>query len=96
MADTYAAHHGLAIAQYLLVEGVAGMALGAMVLLIGLGLGATGNRRAGTFALVSGLAATTISLAQAVLGAAMAAARRTPRAPNRPPMSSICSIAWTA
>ena len=41
VADTYAAHHGLAIVQYLLVEGVAGMALGAMVLLIGLGLGAT-------------------------------------------------------
>ena len=73
VADTYAAHHGLAIVQYLLVEGVAGMALGAMVLLIGLGLGATGNRRAGTIVLVSGLAATTISLAQAVLGAAMAA-----------------------
>lgn len=73
VADAYAAHHGLAIVQYVLVEGVAGMALGAMVLLIGLGLGANGKRRARTIVLISGLSATTISLAQAGLGVVMAA-----------------------
>ncbi len=73
VADAYAAHQGLAIVQYLLVEGVAGIALGAMVLAIGLGLVANGARRAGKTVLVSGLAAATISLAQSVLGVIMAA-----------------------
>ena len=54
VADVYAAHQGLAIVQYLLVEGVAGIALGAMVLAIGLGLVANGARRAGRTVLVSG------------------------------------------
>ena len=73
VADAYAAHQGLAIVQYLLVEGVAGIALGAMVLAIGLGLVANGARRAGKTVLVSGLAAATISLAESVLGVIMAA-----------------------
>jgi hypothetical protein len=69
---TYGAHRGAAITQYLLVEGVAAIALAVVV--IGLGRAARRRRAAslGRATLVAGLSAAALSLAECALGLLLA------------------------
>jgi hypothetical protein len=69
---TYNAHQGAAMAQYLLVEGLAAIALAVVVLALGRAARRRGAERLGRVTVVAGLTAVALSLAQCVLGLLLA------------------------
>jgi hypothetical protein len=68
VVSTYAGHQGVAIAQYLLVEGLAAIALAIVVLALGRTARRRGARRLGAVVMLVGIGAVTISLAECALG----------------------------
>jgi hypothetical protein len=73
VVDTYSSHEAAAVTQYLLVEGLAGIALAFVVLALGQAAARRGAHQVGRAALVAGLGAATLSVIQAVLGVVLAA-----------------------
>jgi hypothetical protein len=69
---TYSAHQGAAMTQYLLIEGLAAIALAVVVIALGRGARRRGADRLGLATVVAGLTAVAISLAQCVLGLLLA------------------------
>jgi hypothetical protein len=69
---TYSAHQGAAIAQYLLIEGVAAIALAVVVMGLGRAARRRGALQAGRVTVVIGLTAVALSLAQCALGLLLA------------------------
>ncbi len=69
---SYSAHQAAAVTQYLLVEGVAGVALALVVLALGRAARRRGVDRLGRVALIAGLGAATLSLIQCALGLLLA------------------------
>jgi hypothetical protein len=69
---TYSAHQGAAMTQYLLIEGLAAIALAVVVFALGRGARRRGADRLGLATVVAGLTAVAISLAQCVLGLMLA------------------------
>jgi hypothetical protein len=69
---TFSAHQRAAMTQYLLVEGLAGIALAVVVIALGKTASRRGARRLGRATLVAGLSAVAISLAQCALGLLLA------------------------
>jgi hypothetical protein len=69
---TYSAHQGAAMTQYLLIEGLAAIALAVVVFALGRGARRRGADRLGLATVVAGLTAVAISLAQCVLGLLLA------------------------
>ena len=68
VVSAYTAHQGVAIAQYLLVEGVAALALAVVVLALGQTARRRGARRLGRVVVLAGVAAVIVSLVECVLG----------------------------
>jgi hypothetical protein len=68
VVSTYAGHQGVAIAQYLLVEGLAAIALAIVVLALGRTARRRGARRLGAVFMLVGIGAVTISLVECALG----------------------------
>jgi len=69
---TYRAHHGAAMTQYVLVEGLAAIALAVVVNALGQAARRRGARRLGAAAVVAGLTAVAVSLIECVLGLLLA------------------------
>ncbi len=69
---TYRAHHGAAMTQYVLVEGLAAIALAVVVNALGQAARRRGARRLGAAAVVAGLTAAAVSLIECVLGLLLA------------------------
>ena len=69
---TYSAHQGAALAQYLLIEGVAAIALAVVVTILGQAARRHGVGRLGAVAVVAGLTAAALSLIQCALGLLLA------------------------
>jgi hypothetical protein len=69
---TYRAHQLAAMTQYLLIEGVAAIALGVVVLALGQAARRRGAERLGVATVVAGLIAAALSLAECVLGLLLA------------------------
>jgi hypothetical protein len=69
---TYSAHPGAAMSQYLLVEGLAAIALAVVVLALGRAARARRAERLGRAVVVTGLTAATLSLVECVLGLLLA------------------------
>jgi Major Facilitator Superfamily len=69
---TYSAHQGAAMTQYLLIEGLAAIALAVVVFALGRGARRRGADRLGQATVVAGLTAVAISLAQCALGLLLA------------------------
>jgi hypothetical protein len=69
---TYRAHQGAAVTQYLLVEGLAAIALAVVVLALGQAARRRGAERLGVTAMVAGLTAAALSLVQCALGLVLA------------------------
>jgi hypothetical protein len=69
---TYRAHEGAALTQYVLVEGLAAIALAVVVTLLGQAARRRAAREFGLAAMVAGLTAVTISLVECVLGLLLA------------------------
>ena len=69
---TYSAHQSAAIMQYLLVEGLAAIALGVIVIALGWAARRRGADRLGLAAVVAGLTAAALSLAECALGLLLA------------------------
>jgi hypothetical protein len=69
---TYRAHQLAAMTQYLLIEGVAAIALAVVVLALGQAARRRGAERLGVATVVAGLIAAALSLAQCVLGLLLA------------------------
>jgi hypothetical protein len=72
VVDSYSSHEAAAVTQYLLVEGLAGIALAFVVLALGQAARQRGAERLGRAALIVGLGAATLSVIQAVLGVVLA------------------------
>lgn len=70
---TYSAHQSAAITQYLLVEGLAAIALAVVVIALGQAARRRGAERLGRATVVAGLTAAALSLAQCALGLLLAA-----------------------
>ena len=68
VVSVYAGHQGVAIAQYLLVEGLAAIALAIVVLALGRTARRRGARQLGAAVMLAGIGAMTISLAECALG----------------------------
>lgn len=88
VVTSYSAHQAAAVTQYLLVEGLAGVALALVVLALGQAARRRGADRPGRTALVAGLGAAALSLIQCVLGVALAASRLGTATPAGPAPSS--------
>ena len=69
---TYRAHEGAALTQYVLVEGLAAIALAVVVTALGQSARRRGARRLGIAAVVAGLTAVAVSLVECVLGLLLA------------------------
>ena len=69
---TYSAHQGAAMTQYLLIEGLAAIALAIVVIALGQAARRRGADRLGQATVVAGLTAVAISLAQCALGLLLA------------------------
>jgi hypothetical protein len=69
---TYSAHQGAAMTQYLLIEGVAAIALAVVVTSLGMAARRRGAGQLGRVTVVAGLSAVAISLAQCALGLLLA------------------------
>jgi hypothetical protein len=69
---TYSAHQRAAMAQYVLIEGLAAIALAIVVIALGRAARRRGAMRLGQAAMVAGLTAAAVSLAQCVLGLVLA------------------------
>jgi hypothetical protein len=69
---TFSGHQGAAMTQYLLVEGLAAIALAVVVLALGRAARRRGAERLGRVTVVAGLTAVALSLAQCVLGLLLA------------------------
>src|SRR6266545_5920921 len=69
---TYRAHHGAAMTQYVLVVGLAAIALAVVVNALGQAARRRGARRLGAAAVVAGLTAAAVSLIECVLGLLLA------------------------
>jgi hypothetical protein len=69
---TYRAHQGAAMTQYLLIEGVAAIALAVVLLALGQAARRRGAERLGIAAVVAGLTAAALSLAECALGLLLA------------------------
>jgi hypothetical protein len=69
---SYSAHQAAALTQYLLVKGLAGIALALVVLALGQDARRRGADRLGRTALIAGLGAATLSLVQCALGVVLA------------------------
>jgi hypothetical protein len=69
---TYRAHEGAAMTQYMLVEGLAGIALAVIVIALGRAARRRGAGRLGLATLVAGLTAVALSLVECVLGLLLA------------------------
>jgi hypothetical protein len=69
---TYRAHQGAAITQYLLVEGLAAMALAVVVTALGQAARRRGAERLGVATMVAGLSAAALSLVEFALGLLLA------------------------
>jgi hypothetical protein len=69
---TYSAHQGAAITQYLLIEGLAAIALALVVTALGQAARRRGAERLGRATVVAGLTAVALSLAQCALGLLLA------------------------
>jgi hypothetical protein len=72
VAATYGAHQGAAMAQYLLVEGVAAIALAVVVITLGRAARLRGAASVGRATVVAGLSAAALSIAQCALGLVLA------------------------
>jgi hypothetical protein len=72
IVDSYGSHEAAAVTQYLLVEGLAGIALAFVVLALGQAARRRGADGLGRAALIAGLIAATLSVIQAVLGVVLA------------------------
>jgi hypothetical protein len=72
VVDSYSSHEAAAVTQYLLVEGLAGIALAFVVVALGQAARRRGADRLGRAALIAGLGAATLSVIQAVLGVVLA------------------------
>lgn len=68
VVSAYNGHQGVAIAQYLLVEGLAAIALAVVVLALGRTARRRGARRLGTVVVLAGVGAVTVSLVECALG----------------------------
>jgi hypothetical protein len=71
---TYSAHRGAAMAQYLLIEGLAAIALAVVVIALGKAARRRGADRVGVATVVAGFTAVALSLAQCALGLVLAGA----------------------
>jgi hypothetical protein len=71
---TYRAHEGAAMTQYVLVEGVAAIALAVVVIALAQAARRRGARGLGLAAVVAGLSAVALSLVECVLGLVLAGA----------------------
>ena len=69
---TYRAHEGAALTQYVLVEGVAAIALAVVVIALGQAACRRGARGLGLAAVVAGLSAVALSLVECALGLLLA------------------------
>jgi hypothetical protein len=69
---TYRAHQGAAMTQYLLVEGVAAIALAVVVIALGRAVRRRGADRLGAAAVIAGLTAVALSLVECALGLLLA------------------------
>jgi hypothetical protein len=69
---TYRAHQGAAMTQYVLVEGVAAIALAVVVIALGQAARPRGARGLGLAAVVAGLSAVALSLVECALGLLLA------------------------
>lgn len=69
---TYRAHQGAAMTQYLLVEGLAAIALAVVVIALGRAARRRGAERLGVATVVAGLTAAALSLVQCALGLLLA------------------------
>jgi hypothetical protein len=69
---TYSAHQGAAMTQYLLIEGVAAIALAVVVIALGQAARRRGAERLGVATVVAGLTAAVLSLVQCGLGLLLA------------------------
>ena len=69
---TYSAHQGAAMTQYLLIEGLAAIALAVVVIELGQAARRRGAGRLGRAAVVAGLTAAALSLVQCALGLLLA------------------------
>jgi hypothetical protein len=69
---TYSAHQAAAMAQYVLIEGVAAIALAGVVMALGRAARRRGARQAERVVVVTGLTAVALSLAQCALGLLLA------------------------
>jgi hypothetical protein len=74
VVSTYAGHQGVAVTQYLLVEGLAGIALAVVVIELGRAARRRGAGRLGRVVMLTGIGAVTLSLAECVLGLVLAGA----------------------
>lgn len=72
VVSAYAGHEGVTVAQYVLVEGLAAIALGAVVLALGRAARPHGAVRLGAVAVLAGLGAVVVSLVECVLGLLLA------------------------
>jgi hypothetical protein len=73
VVSAYAGHQGVAVTQYLLVEGIAAIALAVVVTALGRAASRHGAERAGRVILLAGIGAVTVSLAECALGLILAA-----------------------
>jgi hypothetical protein len=69
---TYRAHQGAAVTQYLLIEGLAAIALAVVVVALGQAARRRGAERLGVATVVAGLTASALSLVQCVFGLVLA------------------------
>jgi hypothetical protein len=74
VVSTYAGHQGVAVTQYLLVEGLAAIALAVVVIALGRAAARRGAGRLGRVVVVAGIGAVTVSLVECALGLVLAAA----------------------
>ena len=75
VVSAYAGHQGVAVTQYLLVEGAAAIALAIVVLALGRGAIRRGAARRGRVILLAGVGAVIVSLGECALGLMLSAGR---------------------
>lgn len=72
VVSAYTGHEGVAVAQYLLVEGLAGIALAFVVIALARAAGRRGANRLGRIVLLAGIGAVVVSLLECALGLLLA------------------------
>lgn len=74
VVSAYTDHQGVAVTQYLLVEGLAAIALAVVVIALGRAAARHGAGRLGSVVVVAGIGAVTVSLVECALGLLLAGA----------------------